>query len=289
MHSKKTKYSLGVVVFSMLFAVEPQSLWAEEQNDIHPYLTETFFVDLGAYFPDRNVQLQVNGSLTAPNAPINFETEFGLDNSDQTFSLNFGWRFGEKWELGAQYFDVSSGGDTVLQEDIEWGDVVFEQGSNASVGTDFSILRIFFGREIKSSERYRFGIGAGFHWLDLDAFIEGDIIIAGGGNRFASESVSISAPLPNLGVWYMYSMSPNWAFKARVDWLDVDVGDYAGSLLNASIGVNYQIVERVGVGLNYNYFDLDGSAQKSTWRGDLKISYGGLYVDLSIYWKDLRY
>ena len=40
----------------------------------------------------------------------------------------------------------------------------------------------------------------------------------------------------------------------------------------------------VGVGLNYNHFDLDGSVQKSTWRGDLEVSYDGLYVDLSIYW-----
>ena len=251
---------------------------------MHPYLTEKFFVDLGGYFPNREVQFQVNGTLDTPNDLIDFETEFGLDGSDQTFSLNFGWRFGEKWKLAAQYFAASNGRDTVLEEDIEWGDVVFEQGSNASVGTDFSLLRIFFARNFETSERQRFGVGAGIHWLELGAFIEGNAIIAGGANMFRRESVSAAAPLPNIGVWYMYSMSPNWAFKARVDWLDVDVGDYAGSLLNASIGVNYQLVEHVGVGLNYNYLDLDGSVQKSNWRGDLDISYEGLYVDLSIYW-----
>ncbi len=40
------KNVIGVVLFSMLFAVDAQSLRAEEQDDIHPYLTEKFFVDM---------------------------------------------------------------------------------------------------------------------------------------------------------------------------------------------------------------------------------------------------
>jgi len=285
MISPKNKNLMGVVLIGMLFAIDAQSLRAEEQSEIHPYLTETFFVDLGVYFPSREVRFQVDGTLAGQNADIDFETEFGLDKSDQTFSLNFGWRFGEKWELGVQYFDASSGDSAVLEEDVEWADVVFEQGSNVSVGTDFSVLRIFFGRNFESSDkRQRFGVGAGFHWLELGAFIEGNAIVAGGANMFRRETVSIGAPLPNLGVWYMYSMSPKWALKGRADWLDVDAGEISGSLLNISIGVNYQISNHFGVGLNYNSLELDASVKKSNWRGGVDVTYEGLYADMSIYW-----
>jgi hypothetical protein len=279
------KNVMGVVLFSMLFAADTDALRAEVQDDIHPYLKDKFFVDLGVYFPNREIQFQVDGTLGTPNEDIDFETEFGLDDSDQRFSLNFGWRFGEKWELGAQYFDGTNSADATLEEDVEWGDVVFEQGSNVSAGTDFTVLRIFFGRNFESSDkRQRFGVGAGFHWLEVGAFIEGNAIVGGGANMFRRESVSISAPLPNFGVWYMYSMSPNWAFKGRADWLDVDVGEIGGSLLNISIGVNYQIFEHVGVGLNYNAFELDASVKKSNWRGGVNFTYEGLYADVSIYW-----
>ncbi len=285
MHSPKNKNLMGVVLFSMLFAVDTQSLRAEEQNDIHPYLTEKFFVDLGVFFPSREVQFQVDGTLGMPNDDIDFDTEFGLDKTDEIFSLNFGWRFGEKWELGAQYFDASTGSGAVLEEDVEWEDVVFEQGSSISAGTDFSVLRIFFGRNFESSdERQRFGVGAGFHWIELGASIEGNAIVAGGANMFRRESVSAAAPLPNFGVWYMYSMSPKWAFKGRADWLDVDVGEIGGSLLNLSIGVNYRISEHAGVGLNYNSLELDASVKKTDWRGGVNITYEGLYADVSIYW-----
>ena len=122
------------------------------------------------------------------------------------------------------------------------------------------------------------------HWLEFGVFIEGDIIISGGGNPFRSESVSADAPLPNLGAWYMYSISPNWAVKARVDWLDVDVGDYGGQLINASLGVNYQMFEHFGLGLSYNLFDLDVTISKSDWQGRAKLTYEGLFANLSFYW-----
>ena len=284
MPSPKMKSLMSVVLVSMLFAVDTGALRAEVEDDVHPYLTDKFFVDLGMYFPNREVQFRVNGTLDTPNDIIDFESEVGLGKSDQIFSLNFGWRFGEKWELEAQYWAISTGENAVLESDVEWRDVVFEQGSSISAGTDFTLLRTFFARNFETSERQRFGVGAGIHWLELGAFIEGNAIIAGGANSFRRESVRAGAPLPNFGVWYMYSMSPNWAFKGRIDWLDVDVGDYGGSLLNASFGLNYQIAEHVGVGLNYNHFDLNISVDKTNWQGRVRSTYEGLYADLSIYW-----
>jgi hypothetical protein len=140
------------------------------------------------------------------------------------------------------------------------------------------------GRWIKSDAQ-EFGLGAGFHWIDIDAFIEGTVIIVGGGGTTARrEVVDTEGPLPNIGVWYKYSITPRWAVRGRLDWLNVDVGRYDGSLTNFSIGLNYQVVEHVGIGLNYNNFELDVKIDKTDWRGRISTSYEGLYAYLSIYW-----
>ena len=215
--SMKTGFVKNVFLLGIFFAAGIQSLSAEEQGDVHPYLTEKFHLDTGVYFPDRKVRLSADGLISGPNDPIDFQTEFGLDRKDETFSLNFGWRFGKKWQLGGQYFESSGARGAVLTEDIEWKDVVFGQGTGAVAGQEFRLVRVFFGRNFESSERHAFGVGAGLHWLELGAFIEGSIITGGGGTAFATESVSASAPLPNIGIWYMYSISPNWAFRSRLD------------------------------------------------------------------------
>ena len=62
------------------------------------------------------------------------------------------WRFRGRWSLVGQYFNSADTYRAVLEEDIEWGDVVFGAGTNAAVGFDFSVTRIFFGRQLNTSE-----------------------------------------------------------------------------------------------------------------------------------------
>jgi hypothetical protein len=278
------RIGLLLLVGLIFFFGGAQSTQADEQDEYHPYLSAKFFIDMGVYFPEREMSIRVDGSISGIASYVDFQQELGVRKSDETFALNAGWRFGKKWQLGLQYFEFSDSKTAALTEDIEWGDVVFQQGSSVSVGHDFELLRVFFARRFESNDHHEFGVGAGVHWIELGAFIEGNAIIAGGGNAFRSESVGITAPLPNIGGWYTYSISPDWALKARLDWLSVSIGEYDGTLINASFGVNYQAFKYAGIGLSYNIFSLDAGINKPSWRGAADIDYEGLYAFLSFYW-----
>ena len=82
----------------------------------------------------------------------------------------------------------------------------------------------------------------------------------------------------------MYSWSPNRMASASLDWLSVSIGDYSGHLLNAQVGVNYQISETFGLGLSYSAFDLDIDVNKSDWRGAIETSQSGPLVLLTASW-----
>lgn len=275
----------SIALLATLFAFLASPLHAQEQSDRHPYLTTKYYVDLGVFFPHREVTIRVDGSTNAgQNTGINTQEEFGLKKSDDTFSLNLGWRFGEKWELQGQFFESSGARQKALEEDVEWKDIVFSQGTSVTAGQDFSLVRLFFARRFESRDHHEFGVGAGLHVLELGAFIEGFVDIVGMGNVYRKESVSTRAPLPNIGFWYMHSFSPQWAFRTRLDWLSADVGDYNGQLINAALGVNYQVFENFGLGLNYNRFDLDLGVKKSGWKGSFNTNYKGLFVNISFFW-----
>ncbi len=272
------------ILVCVLLIAGTSPLYAQDRSDVHPSLTKKYVLDLGVFFPDRSFKIDVDGSIAGANPSIRFEDEFGLNRSDEVFAIDFGWRFGKKWSLLTQYFESSGSRSAVLDEDIEWKDVVFEQGSNAVAGQDFRLVRVFFGRQFNTSERHDFGIGAGLHWLEIGAFIEGNIIVGGGPNEFRRESVNVEFPLPNIGVWYRYSLSPKWAFRSRYDYLNADIGDFNGSMTNAALGLNYQLFENFGVGLNYNFFELDLGVTKPDWRGQVKSRYEGLFVYISANW-----
>ena len=269
------------VVFLLFLAVSQLALAAETEKK-HPYLESKFSLDLGIFYPDRKVDLRVNGSLGRINRAIDFDESLRLKRNDKTFSGQVSWRFHDRWSVIGQYFRSSDGHRAVLDEDIEWGDVVFNSGSFAAIGSSFSLSRIFVGRRFKPGKRHDIGVGAGVHWLHLGAFVEGEIRI-NGIPVAARRSVSEEAPLPNIGIWYDYSISPRWAFRSRFDLLSANVGDYDGVLINAAFGVNYQAFEHVGIGLNYNYFELDVKIDKSGWQGKIETIYDGAYVYVSLY------
>lgn len=272
------------VLGAILIASNTSLAQAQEQGDVHPYLTEKFFVDVGIYFPDRQFAIEVDSTLPGPTNPIELDGDFGLQKSDEIFSLDFGWRFGEKWQFEGQYFAASGELGVALEEDVTWGDIVFQAGSGVRAGQDFTLIRAFFARHFESSDQHEFGIGAGLHWLEFGAFIQGDITTGTGDVAFRRESVSADAPLPNIGAWYRRSLSPKLALTTRIDWFSASIDEYDGTLLNASVGLNYQVFEYFGFGLNYNVFDLDVDVEKSNWNGNANISYKGPYAYLSFYW-----
>jgi len=270
-------------VVCMFCLAAPQLADAAESEDLHPYLERGFSLDLGVFFPDRKLDLRVNGSVAGINEEIDFDEGIQLGSTDDTFAAEISWRFRGKWSVVGQYFKSTDSVRLVLEEDIEWGDVVFGAGSNAAAGTKFSLTRIFFGRQLDTSRSHDFGIGAGLHWLEMGTFIEGEILINGTPTA-SRRSVSEGAPLPNIGAWYKYSISPRWALRTRLDLLSADVGDYDGLLVNVALGVNFQAFEHFGVGLNYNYFELDVGIDKSGWRGNFETTYDGVYVYASLYY-----
>lgn len=270
---------LPITFSALLLAV---SFPAIAQDSVHPELGSKYSLDLGLFFPEREIRLKAG--VTGPGARnIDFGSEFGLEKHDQMFAIDFRWRFGEKWSLSAQHFRASGQGAVVLEEDVEWNDLVFSNGSNVEAITEFALYRVFIGRSLAKTDNLDFGVGAGIHWLDMSASIAGSILVDNT-VTFRREAVSSSAPLPNIGGWYNYSLSPRWAIKARADWLEASIDEYDGRLINFQAGVNYAWFRHGGVGVAYNYFEFDAGINATNWKGAAELAYKGPFVFVNFYW-----
>jgi hypothetical protein len=268
--------------FLLLAVLCPGPVQAQSDGDHHPFLSDTFNLGVGLFWPEKSLTLRVDG--TVPENDIDFEELLKLNDRETTGSLNFRWRFGEKWSLWGQYWSLSDNGSAVLEEDVEWEDVVFKQGTFANGGLDTTVGRLLFGRLFNSGPQHEFGLGIGVHWLEIGAFLEGQIVSSEDETEFHRESVSAKFPLPNIGGWYAYSWSPKWLVQARVDWLSASIGDYSGGLWNAQAGLNWAAFEHFGVGFYYNLFTLDLDVDKSDWHGKAQSTQHGPWLALTATW-----
>lgn len=268
-----------VAVFASLFS---NPIAAQTSDDYHPFLTDTFNLDLGVFWPAIDYSLQVNG--LAPAKEVDFDKILKLDDYQSTPSVNFRWRFGKKWSFWGQYWDTSTTGGAILDEDIEWKDLVFKAGTFARTGIDVKVARVFFGREFSVSPKHEFGLGLGLHWMELGTFLEGEIKINEFSTEFQRVKVGANYPLPNIGAWYMYSWSPKWVFQSRADWLSASIGSYSGSLWDVQAGVNYQFFKNFGVGVYYKAYLIDLDIDKTEWRGNVRMEQYGPLLTLTATW-----
>ena len=281
-----------VLVYFLVALTTCASAYAEELDDVHPWLNSKFILEVGIFYPERFARLTATGSVDVNVPPMPFPTgppsvdfgeQFSISQSDQTFSAEAGWRMGEKWAMRMQYFDSRGANTAVLEEDIEWEDLTFLAGTNASAGTEFELTRIVWDRTFYRRPDKRFSLSAGFHWLHIRGFIEGTVLTPDG-PASAYESASVDAPLPNIGFMYVHALSPRWGFRSRFDWFSADIDPYDGIFLNASVGFNYRMTNRLGIGFNYNFVQLDVGVDGDNWRGEVKTRYDGLYVYLGAVW-----
>jgi len=243
----------GLLIAMPLSPVVAKEL--DSSGNYHPFLSDTFHIGVGLWRPKAEITIGVN------------DESIDGSESQSTGSLDFRWRFTKNWSFQGTYWALDTAAGATLTDDIEFGDEIFLKGSNVAAGLDTRIARFFFGRSFFRTPSTDWGVGAGIHWLQLDAFIQGDIqtIPAQDPPLTGREDVSAGVPLPNLGIWYSYSWSPKWILITRLDWLDVTIEEISGSLYDASVGFNYQMSDHFGISLAINYFKLDVSIKDQDW------------------------
>ncbi len=277
-----------LVSFSVGLLSLSGNLMAADDFDYHPVLSDNFTLSLGAFKSSEAFSVGAEGTTEEFNRDrdIDFSKVLGVDSSSTLFNGQFRWKFGKqrKWFLAAQYFGSDASGSAVLNEDVEWQDVTFREGTNAGAGVEIDITRLFLGRSLYKNQQHDFSIGIGIHNLDLSTYIEGEIKINDETTEFQRVEANASQPLPNVGALYNYSPARKWLIHGRVDWISANISGYDGTLWNTNIGVGYQAFRHVGFDLAYQYFNLNLKVDKTDWKGGVDLRYSGPVLAINASW-----
>ena len=254
-------------------------------DDRHPLFESKFYAAVGGFHARRAFRASADGSTPARPSPfLDFESDLSLDDSPNLFVAEIQWQFSEKWNLGLQYFRATRDGQGTLESTIEWEDVIYEVGASVEAQTSVDITRIVLSRNFWQKNGHDFRLAAGLHWLDVSAGISGEATLDDGSNAFAASTASASLPIPNVGGVYRFSPTEKWLLTLRVDWFSASVGDYSGGIWNSMASVNYRVTDHIGVGIGYQFFQVDGTLSDDSWNGDLKIRLHGPFFQVAGFW-----
>ena len=255
-------------------------------DDLHPMLDSKVYAAVGGFFASRAFRAAADGSFE-PNTPVtlvDFDAGVKVNDSPQLFLAEIQWQFSENWNLGLQYFGATRAVQRTLDSTIEWEGITYEIGADVRAETDVDITRVVFSRHFRQKNGHHFKLAAGLHWLNVSAQISGDATLDDGSSVFAVSKASASLPIPNIGGAYRYSPSEKWLFSVRMDWFSASLDGYSGGIWNTMASTNYRFSEHLGIGLGYQFFQIDGTLSEDRWNGDLKVRLHGPFLQVAGFW-----
>ncbi len=244
----------------------------------NPLMKDRFYVEAGVFNVLREMKLGADGQ--SEGGEIDFNETFKLTDNDPTYFFKFDWRFSKKWTVAFETFGVNAGNSLVLEEDITWEDITFEEGSFVRAGVEFQLYRLFFSRRVFSRPKHRIDVGLGLHGLNIGAFVEGEGRTSEGNIEPGKRKVNGLIPLPNIGASYMWAPHKKWMIGANLDWLGLTIDQYSGSLWYFAPKVKFQILDNFGIGANYALFSLDAKVNGENWNGRFNMGFSGPLLSL---------
>lgn len=251
-------------------------------SDKHVLLTDRYIAEIGFFATSKSVVLNVDGQL--PNNPIDFGETLGLKRYGNTVDLNFTWRFSKEkhWFTSLSYFEVLNSQTAVLEEELRWSNTIYPVGVVLDSGFNINMYRIFFGRVISMGNKHELSGGLGLHTLNIKTYVQAsgslgdlDLII-----ESDKKNIGVLAPVPNVGLRYLFAPNLRWAFTANLEWFSLSIGDYRGTLWDISPSVSYQLFDHIGLGFSYKYFNAKLDMKRQVWKGSVDLLYEGPLISI---------
>ena len=243
-------------------------------SSLNPVLDDKFTFRLGATY------MKADGSFssTRDGEPTNSISTGDLDVDDRNTNLYVGarWRFTERWRLTFNYFGLNNDNNiTENFDELDFGDIDASGflAVDTKFKTDFYVAQV--GYSFLKNERAELGIGAGVHVVDFDTRLKVEGNINGVGGSVQSDSVDLTAPLPNVLGYGAYAFTPKLFVEGGVGWFSLDYNDYSGNLVTLVANLEYRLTKNFGVGVGYNYVDMDLKIDKSKRKDKYNLDYKG--------------
>jgi hypothetical protein len=223
--------------------------------------------------------LDVTG--TNVGTKVDFEDELGLAGQGGALRADAWFRPGRHDRIDFAWFKLDRSATRTIDRDINWGGEVIPV--NTSVNGDLStdILQLRYTYYLLANDDFELGAGLGIYGMNVGASLRADAL-------GINESFKTPVPLPVVGVQGAWAFAPRWQVLGAAQFFFMkleNIGstdEITGGVIDVLLGLEYELVDHVGVGTSYDYFRVHAGAVRDRLDFDFDYGYSALFVYLSV-------
>jgi hypothetical protein len=179
---------------------------------------------------------------------VDGEDTLGLDEDIRQGRMELMFRFGERFRIRAEYFQLDRSASTVLDEDIIFGNDIFLAGEEVESAIDYRTLSFTFLWSFMKRENFELAAGLGLYIADV--FVQGEAVA-----RSAREEESGVAPIPALALDATWRFARRWSVTAWGQYFNQTFDDIDGELSQYHVDVQYRWKPNVAFGVGYAAYE----------------------------------
>ena len=233
---------------------------------------------LGAFFMHSNSDLKLGTG--GAKIKIDAGEVLGLDENFIVFRADALWHITRRNRVDFTYYAMNRDGSNELNIDIPRpGGGSFPVGTRIKTDFDMSILRGSYAWSFFKNDHFDLAVAGGLYGMAVDFKIKRDGSLGGD-----EEKTDFAFPLPVIGLRGSFALSPKWFIRQSFDYFYVNIGDYEGQLVDFLAAVEWNAFKHVGLGVGYNYVQMDLDYNGSDdFLSEIDLANGGLLAFAKFY------
>lgn len=215
---------------------------------------DIFVLRLGAAQLDTDTTVTADGSVAG--TPFSFEDEFQLADDETVPRVEGLFRFAPRNRLVFNYLRFDRDESASLDEDLQFGDVLFPSGSSVTAESQLDLGSLMYEFAVVDTETVTFGLQVGGYWAEAEASARAQV-----GDTVEKATAKEDGTAPAVGLRLMASPNEHWRFGVQGQYFDAEWGDFdddvTGELSRVNALVEYRFTPNFGIFAGYDWFKLE--------------------------------
>lgn len=259
-------------------------------------------IQLGGFYSQSNTNMQVTNPSTGDNFTLDYESDLQLAENEFLPFIELNYRFNERHNLYLDWKQLHRNAETQALTKpflVEINDTIYDIKAGGKLNSilNIDLVRLGYGYDLVQGSNYNLGVSLGLHTMFIKTGFEGvigacatsELLNNVCGNQAIPRIVdeSITAPLPNLGLYGNYEFVQGWNLVSHAQYFQIKLNDVKGELVDIKVGVDAQITPNWRMSVAYNYYKVDvdiaqTSANQAAHIADYNIYYSFIGPMLSV-------